>query len=97
MPDLNKKNQIVFSDIEKTEFASKAKAIKAIAQLGWVDHFDTGESGDHGYGSRLYFKKKTSKTRTTFHGGIIFAEQATVSRVGRTWRVSIFENMNIGE
>jgi hypothetical protein len=36
---------------------TKVAAERLIAQEGYPEQFDTGECGDGGYGSRLYFRK----------------------------------------
>ncbi len=57
-------------------FNSKRAAITAIKALGFTEELETSESGDHGWGSRIYFGKPGEK-RTA----------ANVSKCGREWVV----------
>lgn len=61
---------------------TKAQAIAEVKARGFTFHCDTGESGDCGYGSRLYFKRERLDA----------APSATVSKVpGAGWVTSYFE------
>jgi len=75
-----------------TYYPTKCEAVKAVAALGYVTGEDIngdgyeGESGDHGWGSRLYFHLPS-------HGyaanGLALVH-CTVSQVGREWATSFF-------
>lgn len=69
-------------------FASRINAINyAKRQLGHTVHYDTGFSGDCGYGSRLYFCAPDAP-KNEF--GVPQDNHSTVSLVGRRWFVSDF-------
>ena len=71
---------------------SKTSAIKALKAVGYAE-FDKGESGDHGYGSRIYLKKETSQMNELNWPK---TEHATVSKVGRMgWAISVFKDETI--
>lgn len=62
----------------------KADAIAEVKARGYTHHFDTGESGDCGYGSRLYFRRPGLQVTPTIN-------TATVSQVpGAGWLSSYF-------
>lgn len=64
-----------FSDAEYPAFTTKAKALRFLKEKGYTEHYSTTESGDHGYGSREYFKNAAG-------------ELASASKVEREWLVS---------
>lgn len=66
-------------------FATKAQAVASLKSKGYIPTGDLGESGDHGYGSRIYFRN--SKT----DHAVLCNHDATVSKVGRQWATSIFD------
>lgn len=68
-----------------TPFAKKTQAIAAVKAQGYTHHEGTGESGDHGYGSREYFSKPGC-ARNTWGAAL---DTADVSKVGRVWYASI--------
>lgn len=66
---------------------TKAAAKKAVIVQGFTVHFDTGESGDGGYGSREYFTKLDAQ-KNEFGFPL---QYATISKVGRLgWHISVF-------
>ena len=66
---------------------SKSKAIAILRGRGFTEHYDTGECGDGGYGSREYYCRPGAE-RNEFQQPY---DNATISRLGGTWRISIFE------
>jgi len=69
-------------------FASRINAINYVKrQLGHTVHYDTGFSGDGGFGSRLYFCAPDAP-RNEF--GMPIDKHSTVSRVGNRYYVSDF-------
>lgn len=67
---------------------SKNQAIAEVVRLGYRIHYNTGESGDHGYGSRLYYKRADAPLNDY---GYPLKGHATVSKVGRKWFISEFK------
>jgi len=67
---------------------SKPEARRFVAEHGFPDHFNTGECGDGGYGSRLYFRRGPEAPKNEAGWPI---ETATISRLGRVWHATIFE------
>jgi hypothetical protein len=67
---------------------TKVAAERLIAQEGYPEQFDTGECGDGGYGSRLYFRKGPDAPTNEFGWPL---EHATLSRLGGYWHAAIFE------
>lgn len=63
---------------EFPEFPTKAKGIAFLKSKGYTELVETTESGDHGYGSRLYYKNPET------------GRVASVSKVGKPWFVSEF-------
>jgi hypothetical protein len=72
---------------------TKNEAIKAVVALGYTNHFSTGESGDYGYGSRLYYKNPN--VVPIANGNF---SHAYISKLGKNWVVSelILEPIMIG-
>jgi hypothetical protein len=70
---------------------TREAALARARQGGFPDHYETGECGDNGHGSRLYLRRSPDAPRNPV-GGLL--EHATVSRVGRgaDWFVSFFED-----
>lgn len=65
---------------------TKAAAVNAVKAAGYTVLHSKGESGDHGYGSRLYFAKPNGPVNQ--HGWPL--ERGEVSKVGRVWAYTIF-------
>lgn len=63
------------------EGTTKTKAIAAAKAAGHTALYYTGESGDHGYGSRLYYAAPGAPRNSFGHP----LKHAEVSRVGREW------------
>jgi hypothetical protein len=66
---------------------TKREALKIVEGLGYTHHFATGEAGDEGFGSRLYYKHPDAPLNefgmpTDLHG--------TVSLSPDGWYVSDF-------
>lgn len=68
---------------EYPDFPSKSKAKAYVKSLGFTELFDTTESGDHGYGSREYYRKPGG-----FVKGVDAGVWACISKVGPDWLVS---------
>jgi hypothetical protein len=65
----------------------KQQAINEVRAKGYTVKDGEGESGDHGYGSRLYFSKPDSP-RNRYNVPLV---TAVVSKVGRDWLTSYFD------
>lgn len=66
-------------------YTTKSAAVKALADLGYTKHIYSGECGDGGWGSREYYAKPDF---THEEGRLDY--QATASKVGHEWLLSIF-------
>jgi hypothetical protein len=66
---------------------TKREAIKKVQAAGYTEFQGEGESGDHGYGSRLYYAKPNAPVNR-FN---VPLNIATVSKVGREWLTYIPE------
>lgn len=64
---------------------SKHEALARVRKHGYTEHFDTGEAGDGGYGSRLYYCRP-DPVRNCFGQPL---EVATLSRVAGAWYSSV--------
>ena len=63
---------------------TRAQAITRAKDQGFITLIRTGESGDHGYGSRLYFGRDGAKDNPWP------VEYAVASKVGENWTISFF-------
>ena len=63
---------------------TKSEAIREVEAKGFTYHYDTGESGDCGFGSRLYFCKPIHEV--CFNP----KQSATISKVPGGWHTSYF-------
>jgi hypothetical protein len=76
-----------------THFASKHAAATYCKQtLGHSVHYDSGQSGDGGWGSREYFKAPDAPLNEY---GFPVDKCSTISRVGRFWHVSDFSKAKV--
>ena len=63
----------------------KNDALNAAKTKGFIRLIAMGESGDGGYGSRIYLKKDGATEQWP-------TDRAEVSKVGREWAISFFPN-----
>lgn len=65
---------------------AKASARRFVTEAGYTEHFDSGECGDGGHGSRLYFRKPNAPANE--HGWPLQLGQ--VDRLEGQWYATIF-------
>lgn len=75
------------------KFASKNAAAQYCKKaLGHAMHYDTGQCGDGGWGSREYFRAFDAPLNPY---GFPLDKHSTISRVGRFWIVSDFSKTEV--
>ena len=65
------------SPVIDEEFLTKAKACQFLASKGFTVETEVAESGDYGYGSRVYYRNPTTN------------DEASISKVADVWMVAI--------